>query len=293
MRNIAEQYGQLIQGLPWTSTFYQFLDFCHIDNDLSQLRPNPRYHLGVRQQIETISVLDFPNFVLGRVSPSRGLWKRFRQLQNNWDDRYNGGIEPVTGLPRTLLDHLAPELEETEADTHEREHLLWHWIGQTSSSLWKGQLWDCYRYAGILAIRHQRSLLHRKALASSGLQPLPNADVTEGPPTDIVLFRLLCSLNAVLNERYHSGSHASLQVQHLALYPLVYGSLQISALKATEHPWREDLKRMRDQVIALEPVAQKHTLLLFKILDEAWEAGFDGFDADEAARRHEAELTLI
>jgi hypothetical protein len=247
--------------------------------------------------METISVLDFPNFVLGRVSPSRGLWKRFRYLQSSWDDRYDGGVEPVTGLPRTMLDLLAPDPMDNEEEVNRREEQLWNWVGQTSSSLWACQLWECYRYAGILAIRHQRSLLYRNLHPRAGtnlsLHVQTNPDAATVPGTDIVLFRLLSSLNAVLNERYCSGSHTSLQVHHLALYPLVYASLQVSALKTTKHPWREDLKRMREQIMALDPVAQKHTLLLFEILDEAWNSGSDGFDADEAARRREVEITII
>lgn len=288
---------QLIQGLPWTSTFYQFLEFCQIGDDLSKLRPNPRYHLGVRQQMETISVLDFPNFVLGRVSPSRGLWNRFRKLQSSWDDRYDGGVEPVTGLPRTMLDLLAFNPLDINEITDQCEEKLWNWNGQTSASLWVCQLWDCYRYAGILAIRHQRSLSYRISQSGRGLNislhPQLNVGTGTVPSTEIILFRLLSSLNAVLNERYCTGSHPSLQVQHLALYPLVYASLQVSALKATKHPWREDLIRMREQIVALEPGTQGHLLQLFDILDEAWNSGYDGFDADGAARHRELEITII
>lgn len=244
--------------------------------------------------METISVLDFSNFVLGRMSPSRGLWVRFRQLQSTWGDRHDGGVEPVTGLPRTLLDLLVLDSPGDNADSRYREESLWSWFGQIGDALWEGQLWDCYRYAGILAIRHQRALIVQKHgidQAAPSIRLL--TDTEKVPPTDIVLFRLLSSLNAMLNERFHLGRHSLLQLQHLALYPLFYASLQVSALKATGRAWRDDLMRMREQVLDLNPGATKHTLILFQILDEAWQSGRDGFDADDAARRRGVEITII
>ena len=245
--------------------------------------------------METISVLDFPNFVLGRMSPSRGLWVRFRKLQATWDHRYDGGVEPVTGLPRTLLDLLTSDPLENDDNSQTREELLWNWFGETGAELWQCQLWDCYKYAGILAIRHQRAL-ELRTLGAAG--DCPNTSVASSwtsqvPGSDVILFRLLSCLSAILNERYYTGRPGSLQLQHLALFPLVYGSLQVSVLKATKYPWRDELDRMRSQIIALDSGSKKHTVILFEILDEAWDLGLDGFNADNAAKRHEVEITII
>lgn len=237
----------------------------------------------MRHLIENMSILDMPLFVLGRSTASRGLWPRFRELQSAWDGPSDGGVEPITGLPRTLLDLLSSTWHNHDEDKR-GEELLWDWSGQIGSALWECHLWDCYKYAGILAIRHRQSLeAPSPPRRNAGMSTSPGGRV---PSTDLILFRLFSCLSAVLNEKNWEASGPP-QAQHLALFPLV------AAQRRMNDPWREDLQRMRRQILALDTGSKKHTLILFGILDEAWESGSDGFDADAAARRHEVEITII
>lgn len=248
-----------------------------------------------------MSILDFPNFVLGRVSPSRGLWKRFRGLQKSWSDFRSStgggsGVNSITGLPHTLLDVMALEQSETLDESQRQEQQLWSWPGQIGATFWECQLWDSYRYAGILAARHQHSLrshTHHNETTHSGQPACTDKDTTV-PTTDILLYRLLSCLDAMFNEKKRAIGPTCLQLQHLALFPIFHASLQVETLrKMAKYHWREGLLDMRDQILGLEAGGKKHTLILLEILDKAWAVGKDGFDADNAAKEYGVEITLI
>jgi hypothetical protein len=142
-------------------------------------------------------------------------------------------------------------------------------------------LWESYRNARILSIRHERQL---RSPHATNLSP-------DAVPTEVIVFRLLSSLNAILSDANWPHGRA-LQAQHVALYPLVYASIQITTLQ-NRPEWREDVRRMRAQIISLEHTASKNNKTLFAILDEAEQSGADGYDLDQAARRHGVEITII
>jgi hypothetical protein len=101
----------------------------------------------MRYQIETISLLDMPTVVIGRTKPSRGLWRRFRELQTTWDDSFDGYVESTTGIPRSLLDLIADPID-YGYESVEKE--LANWSAPIGVALGEYLLWDCYRHAGIL-----------------------------------------------------------------------------------------------------------------------------------------------
>ncbi|CAG9981331.1 unnamed protein product [Clonostachys byssicola] len=255
------------------------LDVSCYGNELTQIRPNPFYHLSMRYQLETICLLDISAIVLGREYPSRGLWAKFRELQATWDNRFDGQTGACTGLPRTLLDILAKLADHQDGDILGRE--LESWVGPTSDDLCEHQLWESYRYAAMLEVRHRQ---YRRS-ASYRLRATDNAS------TEQTLFRLLSCLGAVLNDKNWEGTQ-KLQVQHVALYPLVYASMQVSVLKVRP-AWHQHLQNMRIKVRQMANGPSRDIKMLFAILDEAWEKGVDGFDLDEAARRRGAEISII
>ncbi|EXK83453.1 hypothetical protein FOQG_12314 [Fusarium oxysporum f. sp. raphani 54005] len=80
----------------------------------------------VRHALELLAVMDIPQFVLGRVCPSLGLWKRFREAQDTWEGGRMTGVEVVSGMPMDLLDIFA------DAEHDHTENLilrlsLWEW----------------------------------------------------------------------------------------------------------------------------------------------------------------------
>ena len=277
---------KLIQGRPWSTTFQHLIDLFRPEGGLAKLHPNPEHDPVMRYIVEIICVLDIPIFFLGRISSSRGLWEEFRGVQSTWSDGQLDGVEQISGLPRALLDIIARchnDFEDVERD-------LWQWPGEVSGWFHDCHLWDCYRFACMLGIRRQR--LQDSCKYSTEVKPSESINTgTNFPESRLVLFRLLSCLGALLNEC--EGRQARpFQIQRLALFPLVQASLQISLLKAQPR-WRVALKCMRDKVLALDRGPTHQTVLLFEILDEAWESGSDKFDAAGAARRRGAEFTIF
>ncbi|KAK5046106.1 hypothetical protein LTR84_008563 [Exophiala bonariae] len=117
--------------------------------------------------VETLSLFDLPVFVLGRTTPPRQIWSRYRsgKLIAKAAQHESDSIEGVSGLPKTLIDLLA---EENSLESAEK---LWHWTGYAGSPL-QCQLWEAYRFAGILDIR-KRSL-GRFSATSSALDNISN-----------------------------------------------------------------------------------------------------------------------
>lgn len=118
--------------------------------------------------IETLGLFDLPVFVLGRTTPSRQIWSRYRSgklIVSAVQQDQTDSIEGVSGLPKSLLDRL------TAKNSPEAVEKLWHWPGYGGLPL-QCQLWEAYRCAGILDMR-QRSL-GRFPIPASELDNIPN-----------------------------------------------------------------------------------------------------------------------
>lgn len=121
-----------------------------------------------RQALESLGVMDLPSFVLGRNSPTIGIWKSFRIAQGSWNQGRLDGVEPVTGIPRSLLDIFAAVAEEPGDDIALR---FWSWQdggGDTTQC----RLWDCWRLSGILDVRRRR----RRLFSNVDFTPLAQSD---------------------------------------------------------------------------------------------------------------------
>lgn len=91
----------MLQGVPW-SMHLNFIDEWFIKSVEKErfLSLTPYGHYAV----ETLGVMDLPTFVIGRQPLSRGVWQRYRKCQPVSQQERKGGIEPVSGVPRSLLD---------------------------------------------------------------------------------------------------------------------------------------------------------------------------------------------
>ncbi|KPM45193.1 hypothetical protein AK830_g1360 [Neonectria ditissima] len=115
------------QGIVWTSNLQCMADLYRLSQDgwpKTWFTDPFLLHL-----LEVMGVMDLPNLVLGRLTPCLGIWKRLRRAQATWGGENMGGIEIVTGLPRSLLDILAFSDEPTV------EQDLWLWEGVEGSLL--------------------------------------------------------------------------------------------------------------------------------------------------------------
>ncbi|KAI5308840.1 hypothetical protein KEM55_004734 [Ascosphaera atra] len=125
------------QNLPFTFHIQPVLKLLTMRTDLDLMyRP---FHAHA---VEVMGYYDLPSFIINRKGPRLDIWQNYCRRQGT--DRE--GIEPVSGLPRSLLDIFA-DLE--EGDCEER---FWYWYGREGTVL-QVHLWDAHRYAGMLKHR--------------------------------------------------------------------------------------------------------------------------------------------
>ncbi|EWZ00251.1 hypothetical protein FOYG_00135 [Fusarium oxysporum NRRL 32931] len=117
-------------------------------------------NVAVRHALELLAVMDIPQLVLGRVCPSLGLWKRFREAQDSWVGGRMTGVEVVSGMPMDLLDIFA------DAEHDDTENLilrlsLWEWQDESC-----GDTSVLDRLMAVVSIIYDRSRLpkHRHGL---------------------------------------------------------------------------------------------------------------------------------
>lgn len=183
--------------------------------------------------LEVIGLIDIPAFVIGRRHPSQRIWLRYRSgsLGSSTARASADSIEPVSGLPKTLLDLFASGPEQLV------EEELWLWPGYPGSSL-QCQLWESYRCAGILDAR-LRSSRHIADHASSPVDVSTSAqDPTYNRRTplltdEILMARCLSSLDSIHTAVAGSTalSRADSFVVHSMSYPLFVTSLYFYSLR--------------------------------------------------------------
>lgn len=221
-----------------------------------------------------MGIMDLRSVVLGRTTAHLGFWRRFRKAQRHWLNCKEDGVEPVSGLPRLLLDIFA-RIDEPGCELE-----LWLWPGEVGEFV-QSHLWDSWRFAGMLDHRRR----WRGKLADMR-DPPPGVVL---PSTEQLVFRLMSCLEAVhLGLEQPEYGHSL--VGNSTLYPFVMASLEFKVLD--DHPqWRVDLKRFRDKILSWDP--SLNAKILFETLEEAEMSGDASFDADAAMRAHGAEIALF
>ncbi|KAF5003301.1 hypothetical protein FDECE_10152 [Fusarium decemcellulare] len=271
----------LLQAQPWTMYIELMTDVYDLRNKLATPGQIPIEDMYRRHVLEVMGVMDIPSLVVGRMSQPIGIWKLLRRLQDHRKDGRVPGVEVVSGMPRSLLDILASSFDN---DADYTESKLWTWPGEIGEYL-QCHLWDCWRLSGILEVRRRQRIERKRR----GAQDHNEDKTTTAPSTDIILCRLVASIDA-LHRAFELPQNQHLLVHNGLMYPLVNASLEVPLLK-TQPGWKKTLDGVR------VTFRQRDTFnlvgVIFEILDEAWEEGTSTFDMEEAAHRRGHEIAIF
>ncbi|RSL90676.1 hypothetical protein CEP52_014508 [Fusarium oligoseptatum] len=234
-----------------------------------------------RHAVESLGVMDLPSFVLGRNTPTIGIWKSFRNAQDSWEQGRLDGVEPVTGVPRSLLDVFGAVADEPGNDVALR---FWSWQDGGGDHAQR-QLWDCWRLSGILDVRRRRRY--------SNIDFTPTAQDDEprdlAPDTDTILCQLMESIEAV-HQAFGTPCPENLPFYNGLVYPLMSISLEVSHLKKRPD-WKQTLDEVRCRIEENSPF--RLAGIAFKLLDDAWLEESSDFDVGDAAREMGVEIALL
>ncbi|KAJ4110284.1 hypothetical protein NW768_012044 [Fusarium equiseti] len=212
-----------------------------------------------------------PTFVRGRSTVTNGIWAQLRVAERaHGADAFLGGIETMSGLPRSLLDIFAAIQE------HDAESRFLGWQGEVGE-VPASHLWEAYRCAGVLTARR----LKRVETEPSSSDPRVSAEV--------LLSRLIAVLDALCETRRRPEYSASL-ASNAMLYPLVAARLEVALLRRNT-AWLDTLRHIYRQCRPYRAAANVSHVM--EILDEALENDNDSCDMDEQARRRQVELALF
>ena len=213
--------------------------------------------------IEVIGLLDFPTVTIGAIHSKHQIWSRFVAPHGCC------GIEPTSGLPRSLLDIIS-SIEQSK-QTFETALLLWP--GERGETYAQHHLWEAWRSAAVL---NHRSL-HRSHL--------------EYPDTDVVLMKIFASIEALTNSP-DGPFHQALK------YSIVY-PLFVSSLHTLYGSMDRDFVRQRWREI-IESAAFPGAQASLTILEHVWHhqglgdaSTYDGLRiANDFAKQNQLEIHL-
>ncbi|OHF00185.1 hypothetical protein CORC01_04593 [Colletotrichum orchidophilum] len=276
----------LLQARPWTMYLQLMADLYHLETNLSHLIPSADHDFTTRHCIEVLSIMDMDVMVIGRITPSMSVWRKLRKVQDTWEGGRLGGVETVSGLPRSLLDILADMRESSAKDIEAR---LWAWPGEIGEHA-QCILWDCWRYTAVLDARQSDRFKRQKAPANEDDGPgLDKGDPSPFPSREVVMCRLAASVYALYRAVEMPANH-HLLVHNGLMYPLVIGSLEVPILKA--HPeWKQVFDDVRSSFLRKDSFRLMN--MVNEVLNEAWREGTDTFDIVEAARVRGIEIPVF
>ncbi|KAJ5824139.1 hypothetical protein N7447_006479 [Penicillium robsamsonii] len=257
----------LMHGFSWTMHLEGMHNILQ-SHGLDDLHHQPtqthfRIHL-----LEVMGLMDLTCFSVGRQAPEIGIWRRYCQPAA---PRY--GIEPVSGLPRTLLDLFAGVGAETT------ELSLWDWPGETGSFL-QCYLWEAHRLAGILTVRKQAN--------SFTLIPKNNISTWRQPAkcpadTSVLVARILASLDAL---RLASAERPTEDVfiKNAVLFPLFVAGLEVGVL-CRKPEWKQPIRKVL--------LGSHQCQILLSLLEELWQKEDPNLNVHELARQRGLEMGLL
>ncbi|KAF5653289.1 hypothetical protein F25303_2461 [Fusarium sp. NRRL 25303] len=137
----------LFQGIPWTAHLNHMMWVYHL---FPQSKNAHRIgDLEYRFSLEAMAIMDIPTFVRGRDTPTLGIWGYLRAAQKASSTGLVGGVESVSGLPRSLLDIFGRMTN----DDVEKDFVDWE---GHEGSIPHVHLWEAFRLSGILLARRQK-----------------------------------------------------------------------------------------------------------------------------------------
>ncbi|KAJ5376804.1 hypothetical protein N7509_013690 [Penicillium cosmopolitanum] len=268
----------LMHGLPWTmhlEGMHNILQSHGLSDGASDSGTSTfRSHL-----LEVMGVMDLPCFSIGRQThPSSigrqssciGIWRRYCQSATP-----RRGVEPVSGLPRTLLDIFAG----IGIDTTEQH--FWDWAGEPGSFL-QCYLWEAHRLAGILSLRrHLRSVRnkddHEICDLSTRQEPNSCADAT------VLVTRIMANMDALrlaCTERPTEDAF----IKNAVLFPIFVAGLEITVL--AENPQCQ-------KAIRTCTFGSRQDEILLSLLEEMWRRNDPDLNVDDLARERGLEMGLL
>ncbi|KAK1845713.1 C6 finger domain-containing protein [Colletotrichum chrysophilum] len=267
----------LLLARPFTMYVQLMANLYNLDAKMHLLEPGPGRDLPTLHMLESMCVMDLPLYVVGRVSPSIGLWKRFRKTQDSWPGGRIGGVEVGIGMPRSLIDVLADIPDGPQASVESR---LWIWPGEIGEFI-QCHLWDCWRFAGILEIRRRKRLQDGQA----------QEETQFAPNTGVIMCRLISAMDAIHKHiRFDLDREKYSLIQNGMVFPVTAASLEFRELGA--HPeWKTTLESFREHLSKRDPF--NFLKVIFELLDEAQASGTEVFDINEAARGRGVEVVLF
>ncbi|GFF96094.1 hypothetical protein CNMCM6069_004138 [Aspergillus lentulus] len=270
----------VMHGIPWTMHLrgmYSILRIHDVDGPHKhQERDVFRAHL-----FEVMGIMDLPTFSIGRRHPHLGFWRQYC-CKGNSPAEIETGVEVVTGLPRSLVTIFAFIGEGTT------ETSFWDWPGAKGTFM-QCQLWEAYRLAGVLVVRH----------GGPGFPRPPDTEATKDPamqrgviltPTMVIVSRLLSSVDAVCRASLDPERWDTLIINAIA-YPVCVAGLQSDILQ--RDPTVKEFIRKTLLLTAENPYWNRQYRLLLDLLEEYWTYPVGAVDIDQLARARGIELGLF
>ncbi|KAJ5757972.1 uncharacterized protein N7511_006666 [Penicillium nucicola] len=258
----------LMHGLPWTMHLEGMHNILqsHGLNDMN--RPSTPTHFRIHL-LEVMGVMDLACFSVGRQCPRIGIWRRYCQPAA---PRY--GIEPVSGIPRTLLDIFAGIGAETTEQT------FWDWPGEPGSFL-QCYLWEAHQLAGILAFRRGvKAALPRAGEISISTWRQPARCPAD---TTVLVTRIMACLDA-MRLAFIERPKEDAFIKNATIFPMFMAGSEASVL----------CRRPEWQQIIRAAFAESHQCqILLGLLEDLWQNGDSDIDIDELARSKELEMGLL
>lgn len=254
-----------MHGLPWTmhlEGMHRILQSNGLD-DVDRLSSPSFFRLHL---LEVMGVMDLPCSAIGRQSPPIGIWRRYCQPVA---PRY--GIEPVSGLPRTLIDIFAGIGMETTEQT------FWDWPGEPGSFL-QCYLWEAHRLAGILALRRHKSHVLSPGNMVAWRQPAKcPADTT------VLVARILASIDALRLASIERPLEDAYIVNSTML-PVFIAGLEIDVL-CHKPEWQQMIRNCLG--------TSHQSEILLSLLEEIWQRADPSLSVHDLARQRGVEMGLI
>lgn len=260
-----------MHGLPWTmhlAGMHNILQSNGLNNQ-NQYPPTApsefRFH-----SLEVMGVMDLPCFAVGRQTPCIGIWRRYRQPTSP-----RHGIEPVTGLPRSLLDLFAG------IGLGTTEQSFWDWPGEPGSFL-QCYLWEAHRLAGILTIRrNSRFGKHRPG----EVQGLPASRQSNACPADntTLVARVLANLDALRLACAERPTEEPF-IKNAMILPSFTAGLEVSTI-CRNPQWQQTIRDCSQ--------GSRQEKILLGLLEEMWQRNDPTLDVDDLARERGLEMGLL
>ncbi|KAG6016740.1 hypothetical protein E4U54_000500 [Claviceps lovelessii] len=250
--------------------------------------------------IEVLGYLDLPGFVVGRLKPSIGVWRRFcREPGYLCRPPQIDSVDFVSGLPRSLLDLLSA-IDGTEIS----EDDLWDWPG-APGSLTQCHLWEAYRLAGIISLRHPRLYTPIQHSDLSSSSPSPSADGSSPASassssgsrkampasTDVVVTRIISHIDAIVCAYVAPGAVRDSLLFNAIDYPLFLAGIEADIMNA-----RPELKAAIKKCFAVRQEAFKYpsrSTVLLDIMETWWTCDREDRSIHDVAKSRGLELGLL